>query len=62
MQVIGLQPQVLAPPVGAGHGSPGSAVIGGSKVLSTETRDVDPPDRQADGVTTQMVGERFDFG
>ena len=63
MQLAGLQAEVLAPPVGAGDGLTVQRVdrrIEGFE--HRQRRDVDAADGQADGMATQMVGQRFDLG
>ena len=63
MQLTDLQAEVLAPPVGAGDGLP--VQRGDRRIERLEHRqrgDVDAPDGQADGMPTQVVGQRFDLG
>ena len=63
MQFAGLQPQVLAPPVGAGDDL---AVQRGHRRIEGlehgQRRDVDAPHGQPDGVAAEVVGKRFDLG
>ncbi len=63
VQLARLQPEVLAPAVGAGDGLPVQRRDRRVERLEhREGRHVDAPDGQPDGVPAQVVGQRFDLG
>ncbi len=62
-QLAGPHAEVFAPPVGAGNGQSVQRVDRRVEGLEHRQRgDVDAADGLADGVATQVVGQRFDFG
>jgi hypothetical protein len=63
MQVPGLHPEILAPPVRVGHGLPVQHRDRRLERLEyRERRNVDAPDGEPDRAATQVVGECFDLG
>ena len=63
VEIVRPQPQVLAPPIGPDHGLAVQRADRRVEGLQHgQGGDVDPADRQADGMAPQMVDQRFDLG